>query len=74
MKETFEGIIDRFENNMVVVEIDGQTKDYSRSLFPDAAKPGDVIRIDGKKITLLPEATTCRRQEIEKLMDELWED
>lgn len=74
MKGKYEGIIDRFEDTMVVVEIDGQTKDYSRSLFPDAAKPGDVIRIEGKKITLLPEATKCRRREIEKLMDELWED
>ena len=39
------GIIDRFEGDLVVVEIDGETKDFPKSIFPIEAKQGDVVLI-----------------------------
>jgi Protein of unknown function (DUF3006) len=68
------GIIDRFEGNIVVVEIDGETKDFPKSIFPKEAEVGDVIIINGDKITVDKNATEKLRKEIEELMNEVWED
>lgn len=68
------GIIDRFEEDIIVVEIDGVTQDFQRHLFPEAAKPGDFIEIKDNQVTILEAETEKRRKEIEELMDELWED
>ena len=68
------GIIDRFEDNWAVVEIDGETKDFDRAIFPKEAVAGDVVRIEGNKVTILKEETKRLRKEIEELMDEVWED
>lgn len=72
--ETFKGIIDRFEEDIAVVEIGDMTKDFPKSIFPKAAKPGDFVEIDGDQVTILKEETEKRRKEIEDLMEELWED
>jgi Protein of unknown function (DUF3006) len=68
------GIIDRFEGDFVVVEIDGKTRDVERYLFPSDAKPGDAVIIEGTKITIDREKTEKLRKEIEELMNEVWED
>lgn len=68
------GIIDRFEQDIAVVEIDGVTQDFQKRFFPAAAKPGDFVEINGNQVTILHEETEQRRKEIEELMDELWED
>jgi hypothetical protein len=68
------GIIDRFEGDIAVVEIDGKTKDFPKSIFPKEAEVGDVIIIDGDKITVDKIATEKLRKEIEDLMNEVWED
>jgi ribosomal protein L21E len=68
------GIIDRFEGNIVVVEIDGSTKDFPKMIFPIAAKTGDVVEIKGHKVTVLNSETDKLRKEIEDLMNEVWED
>ncbi|MDE4085367.1 DUF3006 domain-containing protein [Planococcus maritimus] len=68
------GIIDRFEEDIAVVEIDGVTKDFPKHFFPTAAKPGDFVEINGNEVAILHEETEQRRKEIEELMDELWED
>jgi hypothetical protein len=65
------GIIDRFEGNLVVVEIDGETKDFPKEILPSEAKVGDVIEI---KITLLKEETQKLKNEIDQLMQDVWED
>ncbi|PLT28163.1 DUF3006 domain-containing protein [Peribacillus deserti] len=74
MGQVIKGIIDRFEEGFGVVEINGKTKDYPRTLFPKDAKPGDAVKNEGTQITVLKEETAKRRKEIENLMEELWED
>ncbi|WP_026562007.1 DUF3006 domain-containing protein [Bacillus sp. J37] len=68
------GIIDRFEGNFAVVEINGVTKDINKSLFPKEATVGDVIEFDGEKVTILKNETEKLRKEIEDLMNDVWED
>ncbi|WP_172371530.1 DUF3006 domain-containing protein [Sporosarcina jiandibaonis] len=68
------GIIDRFEDNWAVVEIDGETKDFERAIFPIDAVAGDVVRIEGNEVTILKDETEQLRKEIEELMDDVWED
>jgi hypothetical protein len=68
------GIIDRFEGEYVVVEVDGITKDFLKKGFPEDAKPGDVVIIEESNITIAREETRKLRKEIEDLMDEVWED
>lgn len=63
-------IIDRFEGDYAVVELeDGTTVDMPKVLIPKEAKEGDVLEILVNK-----QETESRRKKIEKLMDELWED
>lgn len=72
--EPIKGIIDRFEEDIAVVEIDGITQDFKKSIFPKSAEPGDFVEIHGDQVTILKDETEKRRKEIEELMDELWED
>ncbi len=64
-------IIDRFEGNWAVIEYERETFNIPRSLLPRSAKEGDVIRIS---ISVDNKATSGRRNRVEKLMDELFED
>ncbi|MEK3888334.1 DUF3006 domain-containing protein [Bacillus sp. FSL K6-3431] len=68
------GIIDRFEEDWVVVEVNGVTKDFKRTIFPKEAVTGDMVKIEGNKVTVLKSETEKRRKEIEDLMDDVWED
>jgi Protein of unknown function (DUF3006) len=68
------GIIDRFEGELVVIEIDGKTKDFPKNLLPYNAEVGDVVYIEDDKITVSKNETEKLRREIEKLMNEVWED
>jgi hypothetical protein len=68
------GIIDRFEENIAVIEIDGETQDFPKSIFPKNANVGDVVSIKGDIVTILTEETEKLRKEINDLMDELFEE
>ncbi|MDA1674712.1 DUF3006 domain-containing protein [Bacillus cereus group sp. TH152-1LC] len=67
------GIIDRFEGNKVVVEIDGKTKDFDKNMFPRITRVGDVVEISNGKVSIHKKETEKLRKEIEDLMDELFE-
>jgi hypothetical protein len=64
-------IIDRIEDNWTVIEFEGETFNIPINLLPQNAKEGDVINII---ISVDSKATSERRNNIEKLMDELFED
>jgi len=68
------GIIDRFEGEYAVVEFDGQTEDILKSQLPEDAKIGDTLVFDKNKITVDKNDTETRKEEIQDLMDELFED
>ncbi|WP_144697722.1 DUF3006 domain-containing protein [Fictibacillus phosphorivorans] len=72
--DSLKGIIDRFEGDFVVVEINGKTKDFLRTQFPKEAKPGDVVIIEKSNVTIAKDETDKLRKEIEELMNEVWED
>jgi hypothetical protein len=68
---SLKGIIDRFEGDLVVVEINGETKNFPKEIFPSEAKVGDVLEI---KVSLLKEETRKLKNEIDQLMQDVWED
>jgi hypothetical protein len=68
------GIIDRFEEELVVVEIDGEMKDFPKTIFPPEVVAGDVVQIEADKVIVLKDETDKLRKEIEDLMADVWED
>ena len=74
MKEEIRGlcIIDRFEGEWAVVEFEGRkTFDFPRSLLPETAAEGDVLRFEMK---VDREETEKRRREIDTLAKKLFKD
>jgi hypothetical protein len=66
-------IIDRFEGELVVVEMEGVIRNIDRGAIPVDAHEGDAIVFINNKWTVDPEATKRRRQAFQALADELWE-
>lgn len=65
--------IDRFEGDFAVLELpDRKMIDIKRDKIPAEAKEGDVLQMDGDKITIDEEETLKRKTEIEELMDDIW--
>lgn len=68
------GVIDRFEGNIAVIEIDGKTIDVEKALLPKKASVGDAIIIGDDGTYRVDKDTTKKlRKEIDALMDELFE-
>lgn len=62
-------IIDRFEGNYAVVELeDKRVCNMPVELLPKGAKEGSVLKIE-----IDTEETNNQKERIKKLMDELWE-
>lgn len=68
------GIIDRFEGNFAVVEFEDRTEDIPKEILPNDCKVGDVLTISDNKITVDKAETLKRKEEINNLMNELFED
>lgn len=68
------GVIDRFEGELAVIEIDGETVNFPKSALPAGAKAGDAVLVEGERISLDKRTTEKRRKEIEKLMEDVWEE
>lgn len=69
------GIIDRIEGKWVVVEFDDGMRDILISRFPMTVESGDVIWIDEYGYIEKDEHERQRlSDEIDELMNELWED
>ena len=69
------GIIDRFEGDLAVVEFGEVMEDIPKSRLPEPIKSGDVLWFyeDGR-VEVDAEEKERLSKEIDKLMDELWED
>ncbi|MFT9846278.1 DUF3006 domain-containing protein [Aneurinibacillus sp. REN35] len=67
-------ILDRFEENIAVLEIEGESRDVPRTLLPKDAKPGDVLVLTDGKYMIDEKTTDERRKAVQRLMNELWED
>ncbi|MBZ9637370.1 DUF3006 domain-containing protein [Clostridium sp. FP1] len=68
------GIIDRFEGNYAVVELQGRkTINIDKRKLPIEAQEGTVIEIS-ESITIDNEGTLKRKKEIEKLTEGLWDE
>jgi len=67
-------IIDRFENDIAVCEENGKIIEILKSQLPKNAETGDVIIQKNNRYYVDKQETSKRRQEIEELMDELFED
>ncbi|MED1440077.1 DUF3006 domain-containing protein [Aeribacillus composti] len=68
-------IIDRFENDIAVCENEnGKIIEILKSQLPKNAETGDVIIQKNNRYYVDKQETSKRRQEIEELMDELFED
>ncbi|HAE0520950.1 TPA_asm: DUF3006 domain-containing protein [Salmonella enterica subsp. enterica serovar Enteritidis str. P125109] len=69
------GIIDRIEEKWVVVEFDDGMRDILISRFPMRVESGDVIWMDEYGHIEKDERERQRlSDEIDELMEELWED
>ncbi|WP_214892421.1 DUF3006 domain-containing protein [Exiguobacterium sp. H66] len=69
------GIIDRIEGKWVVVEFDDGMRDILISRFPMMVESGDVIWMDEYGHIEKDERERQRlSDEIDELMEELWED
>jgi len=64
-------IIDRFEGDWAILEVDRVTFNIPKVLLPEGAREGDVVEID---ISINEKATARRRQRISELADDLFEE
>lgn len=67
-------ILDRFEEDFAVVEIDGKTVNVEIKLVMDDVKEGDVLKEVEGFYYKDEEATSNRRKYMEDRFKDLWED
>lgn len=68
------GIIDRFEGDLVIIELEDHTIDLPKEKLPSGIQIGDQIIIDGESITIDSDGTKKLRTEIDALADDLFEE
>jgi hypothetical protein len=66
------GIIDRFEDDLVILEIEGENKVVKRCDIPQEAREGDVVVFAHNSWTIDKDGTRDRKNNIDKLANELW--
>lgn len=69
-----QAIVEGFEGDFCILEIDGQTKAVPRQQMDEKAKAGDIVVWNGEKWIPDLKQTEDRTRQIGKLMDEVWED
>lgn len=66
-------VIDKFEEKYVVCEKEDKSMiNIKHSSVPSEAKEGDVLNIDGGHISIAIEETKKKKDEISKLVKDLW--
>ncbi len=69
-----EGIIDRFEEDQVILEISEGTLSFDRELFPKEIKEGDIVEYVDNRFILKKEKTEERKKHIDSLFKTLIND
>lgn len=64
-------IIDRFEGSIAVLETDSGMLDVEKSLIPDNAEEGDVLRCENGVYTVDSDATEERRAAVRAKLNRL---
>ncbi len=65
--------IDRFEGEYAVCEREDRTMlNIERSKVPKDSKEGDILIVVGDSITIDKAASANRRDEVKRLMNDLW--
>lgn len=67
-------VIDRFEGELAVMEFEDGYKNIPRKMLPPEAREGDVLVLQDDYWIIDPEVTHERKEKIEKLAEELWQD
>ncbi|MFS0780469.1 DUF3006 domain-containing protein [Bacillus sp. 1P06AnD] len=67
-------IVDSFEGDYMVLEVDGTVKDIPRCEVEASVQVGDVVRQKNGKWYKDEEQTKARQKKIKSLMDSVWED
>jgi hypothetical protein len=66
-------VLDRIEGKYAVCEKEDRTTiNIEKERLPKGAKDGDVLLIEGENITIDRGPTDRRKQDVKKLMDDLW--
>ncbi len=66
-------IIDRFEGDFAVVEVDGkEMRDIPKTDIPVIAREGDVLKLVNGKYEVDFEETKRLRAEVEQMMEDMW--
>lgn len=68
------GIVDRIEENFMVIEIEGKTTDVDSTKIAEDVKVGDVVVLAHGIWTTDKRETKQRKTKITKLMNEVWKD
>lgn len=66
-----ESIIDRFEGDKVILEIEEKVSVFNRELFPINAKEGDIVEYIDNKFIIKEEETKKRKEYIDNLFKTL---
>lgn len=68
------GIIDRFESDFAIVEIEGQVKVISKNNIPADAREGDVLVFERNNWSIDQDATINVKKQTEARMERMWKD
>ena len=69
-----QGIIDRFEGEMAVIETDNDTILIARQDLPAGAGEGDLVKKLAEGWIVDKQASSSRQKQIKKLAEELFDD
>ncbi|WP_238985081.1 DUF3006 domain-containing protein [Bacillus kwashiorkori] len=68
------GIVDRFEGDWVIIEIDGKTYNIEKSKVHPHVKVDDVVILMDEQWRTDEAETRARSKQIKQLMDSVWDD
>lgn len=68
------GIVDRIENDIIVLEVNQDYFNLNLEMFPKEIKEGDLVEYRDNRFIILIDETRNREKQIKSLFDSLLED